>query len=220
MSFEADGVISLNQSSITGQTFHWHDELELLFIVEGSLDLKVGYEHFLLKKGDIMLINSDEIHSMRKTEENNIVVCTYIDCNFIYEKYPDFYEIVAFWPYSEAFLKLNQNKIEILRHINNIASSLERGYADNKIITLIYSLLKSLVYCYRVDITNPEGVSFQVTDEKMDVIYRTIKYLYSNYNHKVNLQEISEQEYLSMFYLSHSFKDINPTIASETGLIL
>ena len=65
MGFEENGMIYVSQSSIVGQTFHWHDELELLLVVEGSLDLKVGYEWFRLKAGDIMLINSDEIHSMK-----------------------------------------------------------------------------------------------------------------------------------------------------------
>ena len=32
--------------------------------------------------------------------------------------------------------------------------------------------------------------------------------MYSNYDQKINLQEISEKEYMSLFYLSHSFKDI------------
>ncbi|MDD4583325.1 MAG: AraC family transcriptional regulator [Eubacteriales bacterium] len=208
MGSEENRMVYLNQNSITGQTFHWHDELELLLVAEGSLSLKVGYEELFLNEGDIMLINSDEIHSMKETSKKNIVVCTYIDCNVIYEKYPDFYEVVAIWPYSEAFTKLNQQKYTILRYITNIALALEEGATNEKITSLLDSLLRSLIYCYRLDITDPDGAGFQVTDEKKDVIYRTIKYLYSNYNHKVNLQDVSEQEYLSMFYLSHSFKDI------------
>lgn len=208
MGFEENGMIYLNQSSIVGQTFHWHDELELLIVVEGSLDLKVGYEWFNLKAGDIMLINSDEIHSMKETTEKNIVICVYIDCNASYEKYPDFYEIIALWPYSEAFRKLNQRKHIILGHVNSLAMLMEQNASQERLIHQFDTLLKSLVYCYRLDITDLNGAAFQITDEKMDVIYRTIKYLYSNYDHKVNLQEISEQEYLSLFYLSHKFKDI------------
>lgn len=208
MGFEENGMIYLNQSSIIGQTFHWHDELELLIVVEGSLDLKVGYEWFSLKAGDIMLINSDEIHSMKEAAEKNTIVCVYIDCNASYEKYPDFYEIVAFWPYSEAFHKLNQRKQVILEHVNALATLMDQNADKDRIMGQFDAFLKSLVYCYRLDITDLNGAAFQVTDEKMDVIYRTIKYLYSNYDHKVNLQEISEQEYLSLFYLSHKFKDI------------
>ncbi|HZK01412.1 MAG TPA: AraC family ligand binding domain-containing protein, partial [Anaerovoracaceae bacterium] len=184
MNIEANRMIYLNQNSITGQTFHWHDELELLLVAEGSLCLRVGYEELLLNKGDIMLINSDEIHSLKETDESNVVVCTYIDCNVVYEKYPDFYEIVAIWPYSDAFKKLNQQKHTILRQINNIAVALEEGATDEKIINSLDALLRSLIYCYRLDITDPDGAGFQVTDEKKDVIYRTIKYLYSNYNNK------------------------------------
>lgn len=208
MSIKNNRMVSLNQNSITGQTFHWHDEVELLMVVEGSLCLKVGYEELLLNEGDIMLINSDEIHRLKETSGKNVVVCTYIDCNVIYEKYPDFYEIVAISPYSDAFKKLNQEKHTILRQINNIAVALEDGASNEKITTILDALLRSLIYCYRLNITDPEGACFQVPDEKKDFIYRTIKYLYSNYNNNANLQDVSEQEYLSMFYLSHSFKNL------------
>lgn len=208
MVFGENGIVYLNQSSIIGQTFHWHDELELLIVVEGSLDLKVGYEWFRLRAGDIMLINSDEIHSMKETNEKNVVVFLYVDCNAIYEKYPDFYEIMAFWPYSEAFDKINQKKHTIMDHVNRLAVLIDQNARKERILHQLDSLLMSLIYCYRLDITDINGAVFQGTDEKMDMIYRTIKYLYSNYDHKVNLQEISEQEYLSLFYLSHKFKDI------------
>lgn len=208
MVVEKNKMVYLSQNSITGQTFHWHDEVELLMVTEGNLHLKVGYEELLLNEGDIMLINSDEIHSLKETSEKNVIVCTYIDCNVIYEKYPDFYEIIAIWPYSDAFTKLNQQKHIIIRQINNIAVALEEGASNKKITTILDSLLRSLIYCYRLNITDPDGAGFQVPDEKKDVIYRTIKYLYSNYNNKANLQDVSEQEYLSMFYLSHSFKNL------------
>lgn len=208
MGFEQNGMVYISQSSIEGQLFHWHDELELLIVVEGSIGLKVGYEWFYLKRGDIMLINSDEIHSIKETDEKNKIVCVYMDCNICYEKFSDFYEIVAIWTYKEAYEKLNQNKKAILDNVSYLATVLEEGYDKDKIMQGYETLLKSLVYCYRIDITNPDGTAFQITDEKKDVIYRIIKYLYSNYDHKVNLQDISEKEYMSLFYLSHSFKDI------------
>ncbi len=208
MGFEENGVVFLNQSSIIGQTFHWHDELELLIVVEGSIDLKVGYEWFRIKAGNMMLINSDEIHSIKETNEKNIVISVYIDCNITYEKYPDFYEIVALWPYSEAFNKLNQRRYIIMEHVSRLAVLIKKNEEKEKIIHHLDAFLKSLIYCYRLDITDLDGAAFQITDDKMDMIYRVIKYLYTNYDQKVKLQEISEQEYLSLFYLSHKFKDI------------
>jgi len=208
MGFEQNGMVYISQSSIEGQLFHWHDELELLIVVEGSIELKVGYEWLYLKRGDIMLINSDEIHSIKETDEKNKIVCVYMDCNVCYEKFSDFYEIVAIWTYKEAYEKLNQNRKAILDNVGYLATVLEEGSDKDKIMHGYEMLLKSLVYCYRIDITNPDGSAFQVTDEKKDVIYRIIKYMYSNYDHKVNLQDISEKEYMSLFYLSHSFKDI------------
>ena len=208
MNIGKDGIVRLSQSKITGQTFHWHDQQELLIVVEGSIDLKVGYEWFTLNEGDIMFINSDEIHCLKETEKENAVISVLIDCNAIYEKYPDFYEIVAIYEYPEAFEKLNQQKRNIIENVSRLAVMVEKNYDHEIVMEQIDILIKSIIYCYRLDITDPDGAAFQLTDEKQEMIYRIIKYLYSNYDHKVNLQDISEQEYMSMFYLSHKFKDI------------
>ena len=166
MGFEKNGMVYISQSSVQGQIFHWHDELELLLVVEGSIDLKVGYEWFRLEQGDIMLINSDEIHSIKETEEKNRIICVYMDCNICYEKFSDFYEIVAIWTYREAYEKLNQNKQAILDNVKNLASVLDSENNKDKVMQYFDMLLKSLVYCYRIDITNPNGASFQITNEK------------------------------------------------------
>ena len=83
-----------------------------------------------------MLINSDEIHSMKETNEKNVVICVYVDCNVSYEKYPDFYEIVALWPYSEAFNKLNQRKHIIMEHVNRLAVLIDQKADKERIVYL------------------------------------------------------------------------------------
>ena len=48
-----------------GEAFawHWHEELELIFLVDGSIDLKTPSASLRLQKGDCAVINSNILHS-------------------------------------------------------------------------------------------------------------------------------------------------------------
>lgn len=208
MAIASNKIVSINRMDVDTPTFHWHDELELVLVTVGCIELKIGYEIRQLHSGDIMLINSDEIHSIRNLGGTASTINVYIDCNVCYDRFPNLYEIVAIWPYGDAFNQLNANSTIIIQNINEMANVLARTEDLDIITRHLDDLIKSIIYCYRIDLLAINEINSNIDDEKMDVIYRTIKYIYANFDHKVNLQEISEQEYMNLFHLSHSFKDI------------
>ena len=205
---DSNKYIFITQTDITHTVFHWHDELELILVVDGSIELKVGYEIRTLYAGEIMLINCDEIHRIKAVDENSHILSVFIDSNTCYDMFPDFYEIVAIWPYADAFRQLNANRDIIIANINELASAINNNTPESKILECFHTLNKSIIFCYRIDLLAINEINSDVNSEKLDVIYRTIKYIYANFDHKVNLQDISEQEYMNLFHLSHSFKDI------------
>lgn len=42
--------------------WHWHEEIEIVYIEEGQLNVKIPSNAFLLEKGDCMVINSNVLH--------------------------------------------------------------------------------------------------------------------------------------------------------------
>ena len=42
--------------------WHWHDEMELVYIADGKMEVKTPSESFLLEKGDMAAINSNVLH--------------------------------------------------------------------------------------------------------------------------------------------------------------
>lgn len=42
--------------------WHWHEEIELIYIEDGQIEVKIPSESFLLKKGDCLVINSNIVH--------------------------------------------------------------------------------------------------------------------------------------------------------------
>ncbi len=61
---------------------HWHNEMEFLLVLEGSVSIRVGEEVYYLKENDIILVNSDELHSTRKTKDENVLLAVQINSNF------------------------------------------------------------------------------------------------------------------------------------------
>ena len=42
--------------------WHWHDEIEIIYIVDGRLELKIPSKSFYVEKGDCFVINSNILH--------------------------------------------------------------------------------------------------------------------------------------------------------------
>jgi len=42
--------------------WHWHEEIEIIYIANGQMDVKIPSKTFLLKKGDCIIINGNMLH--------------------------------------------------------------------------------------------------------------------------------------------------------------
>jgi AraC-like DNA-binding protein len=66
-------------TSIEHSSFHWHYDYELILILKGSLKITVGSSIALLGPNNIILLNSQEVHELQKTQEENL--CLFIQIN-------------------------------------------------------------------------------------------------------------------------------------------
>ncbi len=48
--------------------WHWHEELEIDIVTEGRIQCLVGEESLILKKGDVIFINKNIMHSVQQVE--------------------------------------------------------------------------------------------------------------------------------------------------------
>ncbi len=69
--------------------YHWHDALEIIQVLEGSVNVSMGSDDLLLHEGDIAIANTDEIHRLNKTEQDNKVLLIHISPAFIKRVIPD-----------------------------------------------------------------------------------------------------------------------------------
>ncbi len=52
--------------------WHWHDEFEWVYALEGDIECSIESETFLLKKGDALFVNSKALHRYQSEEDMKI----------------------------------------------------------------------------------------------------------------------------------------------------
>lgn len=55
-------------------TPHWHEELEIIFVQQGELNLTIAHQDYLGLAGDVFIVNSREIHAMSVTKTPTVYV--------------------------------------------------------------------------------------------------------------------------------------------------
>lgn len=176
---------------------HWHQEYELIYVLEGSLEIIVNKINFSLNVGDMLLINPYEIHD-EKSNANVLAVISldpaklntsfnndlpYFDCNSTTTETKEGFEQI----------------MKIIAEI--IQASNEKG--ENNYLNL-YALAYTLLHCFTThflvdNLTSVDNKQFSRMDE-------ILKYIVKNYNEGLTLQILSQKFYFTVPYLSKLFR--------------
>lgn len=63
--------------------YHWHDFLEIIFVIKGSVQLEVEKKDIVLGEGDVFLVNSCYRHAIKSQSHNNILYALQIREDFL-----------------------------------------------------------------------------------------------------------------------------------------
>ncbi|MFR3808101.1 MAG: cupin domain-containing protein [Lachnospiraceae bacterium] len=58
-------IIKFTSTADCRSPFHWHKEMEWIWVEKGSLELTLGTQRKILQKQDFVMINSYELHQLR-----------------------------------------------------------------------------------------------------------------------------------------------------------
>ena len=59
--------INVVTANIIEYPIHFHDDMEVVYVLSGSVILKNGYYTYTLKQGDIFILNDRDMHSFEST---------------------------------------------------------------------------------------------------------------------------------------------------------
>lgn len=197
-------------ADIKSYPIHFHDDIEVAFVLDGNVKLKVGYYTYNLKKGDIYIINDNETHSFESTGEPNMVMMLQMDMNYFAEYYEGLKN-------SFFITDMEDDSDETLDVLKNILAKimmeiLQKGFGyEQKVIESTHNLISCLLADFRYQVTE-DGKFISESKNRSDKILagrlnRITDYMYENYSRKLTLSEIADREHLSIYYLSHVIKE-------------
>lgn len=64
--------------------FHYHQDVELVYVLKGEIRLKNGYYNYLLQEGDIFTNSGHEVHGLRAAASGNVVAVIQISNRFFH----------------------------------------------------------------------------------------------------------------------------------------
>ncbi|MBN7773018.1 AraC family transcriptional regulator [Clostridium aminobutyricum] len=207
--FKEELPINVTTAHIEDYPIHFHDDIEVVYVLEGSIALKNGYYNYILKQGDIFILNDREIHSFTKTNEGNMVMMLQLDLSYFSNYYGNLKN-----NFFVTDMQDDDESLDILRNILGriMMEILEKGYGyEHKVIESTHNLLACLLADFQYFLME-DGKFINETKNKGNKVLagrlrRITGYMYENYTRKLTLNEIADKEHLSIYYLSHVIKE-------------
>jgi len=188
------------------QPMNWHNDIEIIMILEGSLKVVIRGTESNMSKNDLLLINSNEIHHLKvdKSNKNHPVVLIYqFDPDFYQSYYPKFSD-VSFHCNSAQLHKTPMSyevlKKQLVKLMWLTLNKTETFQLEGLQVSL--ELCEYLIAHFSTTLINPTNSQDQIQQR----LIRLIDYINKHYDKKINLDQLANIEFISPHYLSKFFK--------------
>lgn len=189
------------------QPEHFHQEVELLYVLEGTLELRFLDQKAVLKPEDVAVINSNEGHAVYAAAE-----VLYVSVFFDYKMMSQVYNGISNRFRCNSALEDAQDYERLRRILKNLLlnymyaqnetgmeGSAGFGYAAGYFHLMEFLTEHFLVHASKEMLTE-QGKSRQR-------IFQIRDYLEGNYSKRITFQNLAEHLYLSEGYLSRIFRE-------------
>ena len=83
-----DFPLSIQIIQVDDVPFHYHQDVELVYVLKGEIRLKNGYYNYQLKARDIFTNSGHEVHSLHADNPDNVVAIIQISNRFFTQYFP------------------------------------------------------------------------------------------------------------------------------------
>lgn len=172
-------------------TDHWHDEIEFIYVIEGSMKYAIEGEILVLKAGECAMVNSRKLHV---TLSNNGAACK-LHCVILHPMllstsgYVDkkYIEPIIKNP-SLPYVLLDQTEDwmkDIVRDLEAIYEVAQDEYSEMTIIRLFFHIWEILYKNVPITITKETR-----TNHHLVILKDMISFIHAHYKEKISLEDI------------------------------
>lgn len=202
-------------TSVTSQliaSYHWHPELEIVFVEKGNLKILLETEEYIANEGDIFFINSGVLHSMYTVPEKYFNYTALVfNMNLLNFQMYDYVQSHHITPLLSGSLKFpvllkpehtcSPECISVLKHIISVYEERAPFYQfDIKL-----SLYRLLLHFFQNKMFLQDQPSV-LSQEQTTQLKEILAYIGKHYQEKLYLADIAFAFHLSPKYFSRYFK--------------
>lgn len=173
---------------------HWHESIELLYVLEASPLVLTDTEKYVPKVSELCIINSETVHSLVYHNKYTAYHCLLVDPAYC-QRFGIPLENVRF----ESIVQDEYAKQLYLKAVNYILSK-EDNYIPKAKIE-VFNLLLYLLENHAVKETLAPAYS-----QKLNLTKEVIKYIRAHFVKEISLDALAERLGFSKYYICREFK--------------
>lgn len=185
----------------THYPMHWHNNIEIVFVISGEIKAKVNNSEFVVHKGEILFVNSNDLHETEANNKNEIEAITILlSYDFLKKYYP---QIDSY--YFQLNGKEGDKKIIKELMIKCAEEYKHKGEVyELKISILLMELCRILIENCKV---KRDRKNIIIQDEKsIENVKKAIAYMEENYDLNLCLKDIAHEIGMAPTYFERFFK--------------
>lgn len=199
---------------------HYHDYVEIIYCIEGSNEIWLNDSHHTFSAGDLVLINSRDVHGISYTDDGNYMVLRFFP-ELLYRSPQNAVDLKYILPFvlNNARNVFRKNKLDgsgipqMIFEIYEECRKKEYGY-EIAVITKINTIfLWFLRYWHKRDIDLDLNIAlYEGTAKKLRKVF---EYVEKNFGTDITAEEMARLCNMSYSYFSRVFKKIMKKSFSE-----
>ncbi len=176
---------------------HWHRSVEIFAVCEGELSFYIGEESYPLSKGEFMIVNSNEVHSVHAPKCNQTVVL-----QIPIRLFENYFTGEQFIWFTHNPRERDEKLMGLIQEMYEVYQEKECGY-DMQVKGLFYLIMHLLISEYqKTDVTEEQ----LQRNKNLNRLSGITSYIKENYDSDLSLEELAKIFGYSPTYLSRMFQ--------------
>lgn len=175
---------------------HWHSNLELIYLLMGEAQINVNGKAYQAKSGDIVILNTNDIHQIQALSDDIHYYSLVLDQKFCIDQ--------GFDTLNHEFNVVTQD-VEMRNIFQIIGHEMgkEKKYYQDAVRALSITMLILLFRNQRL--REKKRIDTQIP--QVHYVKDAIEYIHQNYREDLSLDEIASYVGVSKYHFSRVFKD-------------
>jgi AraC-like DNA-binding protein/mannose-6-phosphate isomerase-like protein (cupin superfamily) len=205
--------ITRNERLESGPVFesHWHDQFQLLYFEQGEALIHCNSHPYEVKPGDLVIINSNEIHYGETRCQHLVYYIVKVDLNFLLSSHVDFCQTKYISPLLQGQIRF-QNHITQDDQLAEQVQQIVKEYTHQDtgcelaIKARIYQILVLLLRHYQQERFHKNMHERQ--PKNLHQLRTVLEYVDQHYNETISLSQLASLSNMSSQHFCRIFKSI------------